>query len=271
MRNHDKSIVETFASNEYVELDISQTSSVNQRLREDERIFNYETYAKEIHPPILVDLGETLELSPLPRCLDMPLRLSGEDEYRLPAEWESLKPTLEKIVAVEHTHNPHWKDYFTYLTIDNKPVQVGQQQRHGGLHVDGFQGERIFPKLKISRNYVATTNGGTQFWPQRFVVADPARFNVFKGFDFQRDGEPLVAEENQVYFMDAYTVHESGFARFNGDRLFLRVSYDLREFDRLGNTHNPNLDYEWKMEVRNAQDLVADPRLTDVMDSPYWP
>lgn len=271
MRNLDKSIEETFASNEATILSINESSYKNSRLNEDEREFTYERYAEEVHPPILVDLGEKLELSLMPRCLDMPLRLAGETEYKLPKEWKDLQATLEKLIAVEHAHNPHWQDYYTYITVDNKPVTVGEQQRHGGLHVDGFQGERIQPKTKPSRNYVATTNGGTQFWPQRFVVADPARFNVFQGFDLQIDGEPFIAKENQFYFMDAYTVHESGFARFDGTRLFLRVTYDLKPFDRLGNTHNPNLSYKWEMVERNAQDLVKSPRLTDVMASPYWP
>lgn len=270
MRNTDKEIVETFASKEYFALDLEETAIIDERLNEDERPFAYERYSEEIHPPIEVRIG-ALDLQPLPRCLDMPIRLRGESTYKVPREWMPLKGTLESIVAVEQAHNPHWRDYYTYITVDTKEVFTGEQQRHGGLHVDGFQGARIKEKHKITRNYVATTNGGTQFWPQRFVVADPEKFNVFEGFDLQIDGEPFVAKENTLYFMDAYTVHESGFASFDGLRVFLRVTFDLKPFDRLGNTHNPNLDYNWKMVARNAQELVVRPRLTDVMASPYWP
>lgn len=71
--------------------------------------------------------------------------------------------------------------------------------------------------------------------------------------------------------MDAYTVHESGYAEFDGKRIFVRLTFDLKKFDRLGNTRNPNLSYEWEMVARNAQELVEEPRLTDIIASPYFP
>lgn len=271
MRNKDSKIVETYASKEHTVINPINTQVMyNKKLNEDERIFSYERYSQEVHSAVKVDLGMPLMLEKMPRCLDMPLRLAGESEYKLPKEWQSLTNVLHKIFSIESRHNPNWKDYNTYLTVDSKPVTVGEQQRHGGLHVDGFQGARIKDKTKITRNYVATTNGGTQFWNQRFIVADPEEFNVFQGFDLQTDGEPFVAEADTVYFMDAYTVHESGFAEFDGDRIFFRVTFDLKEFDRLGNTHNPNIDYNWNMVERNAQSLVKSPHLTDIIQSPYF-
>ncbi len=271
MRNEDGAIVETFASSKASELAIAPSSQANSRMLEDPRIFSYERYAQEVHPPISTGLLLAAGDLELPRCLDMPIRLAGQENYLLPDDWSILTGTLEQIIGLEHAHNRNWRDYNCYITVDSSPVEAGEQQRHGGLHVDGFQGERIEEKTKIARNYVATTNGGTIFWPQRFVVADPARFNVFRGFDLQTDGEPLVAEPNVFYFMDAYTVHESGFAEFDGLRTFVRVTFDLKIFDRLGNTHNPSLGYSWPMVERNVQKGVWEPRLSDVMESPYFP
>lgn len=200
MRNEDAKIVETFASNDCVVLNKPEAVFKSESLVEDERVFAYERYAQEVHPPIEIVLEELLELEEMPRCLDMPIRLAGEDDYKLPVEWSALKTTLEKLIAIEEAHNPNWKDYYTYMTVDAKDVTVGEQQRHGGLHVDGFQGDRIIEKTKVTRNYVATSNGGTQFWPQRFVVADPVKFNAFKGFDLQVDGEPFVAVTGSFLF-----------------------------------------------------------------------
>lgn len=270
MRNTDTEIVESFANDEYIILQPNDSSFHKDKITEDERVFSYERYFEEIHSPVEIELGE-LSFPYNERCLDMPIRLNGEKEYKLPTKWKSLQNILEQLIAVEHSHNPHWNDYYTYITVDNKPVKTGEQQRHGGLHVDGFQGTRINPKTKITRNYVATTNGGTQFWNQPFVVADPEKFNVFEGFDLQVDGNPFIAKPDTFYFMDAYTVHESGFAEFDGDRIFIRLTYDLKKFDRLGNTYNPNLDYKWDMLKRNAQNQVETPRLTDIIASPYFP
>lgn len=269
MRNTDVKIIQTFANDEYITLNTKFSSFFSEKLKEDERVFSYERYVEEIHSPVKVAIDDH-SFSMMPQCLDMPIRLAGETDYKLPTNWIALKETLEQLISIEHKHNPNWKDYHTYITVDNRPVKVGQQQRHGGLHVDGFQGERINPKTKITRNYVATTNGGTQFWNQRFIVADPKKFNVFKGFDLQIDGDPFIAEPNNFYFMNAYTVHESGFAEFDGDRIFVRLTYDLKEFDRLGNTKNPHLNYNWNMVQRNAQEQVEIPRLTDIIESPYF-
>src|SRR5699024_336520 len=262
--NNDHSIIESFASKEYVTLNTRSSVSHIQGLDEREKVFSFSDYETQNRSPIKV---LPVELEASKRCLDMPIRLSGESEYRLPVDWDDLKEPLERLISIEHLHNPNWKDYYTYLTVDVKDVTVGDQQRHGGLHVDGFQGTRMDPKTKITRNYVATTNGGTEFWNQPFKVLDPEIFNIFEGFDLQKESIPIIADENYFYFMDAYMVHQSGFARFNGERIFMRLTYDLKEFDRLGNTHNPNLNYDLEMVERNVWNTVKSPTINDLKNS----
>lgn len=268
LRNSDHDVTAHVAGDTYTVIH-PESATRTPLLNEDPRVFNYETYYREVHEPVAVPVG--LDEGQYPRCLDMPLRLAGEDEYRLPVEYEGLHDTLTALISIEHENNLNWQDYNTYLTVDYSEVRVDDQQRHGGLHVDGFQGERIIEKTKVTRNYVATTNGGTLFWPQRFIVADPARFNVFEGFDLQVDGEPLIADTCSFYFMDAYTVHESGFADHDGPRLFVRLTYDVKQFDRDGNTENPSVPVPWTPVKRHVWDDVESPHLTDIIDSSYFP
>lgn len=233
-------------------------------------LFSYEKYLTPSSLPLeCFTLPEDLLAQPLPRCLDMPLRLAGEETYHLPSDWAVLETAVRQTVAFEHAHNPSWRDYHCYLTVDSGCVTVGEQQRHGGLHVDGFQGERIEEKTLVNRSYVATSNGGTRFYQQPFVVVDPREWNVFQGFDLQADEPTFVAGENTVYLMDAYTVHESGLARFDGLRTFFRVSFDAKIFDRWGNTHNSMIPYEWEMVTRNAHELVKSPTVVQVWESPH--
>lgn len=262
-RNTDHKIVETFANNEYITLQPHEAKSIEE-LIEQEELFSYKNYRTHHRAPIKV-----LESSPkaAERCLDMPLRLAGQEEYRLPTNWTSLKETLEQLISIEHANNRNWREYNTYLTVDVKDVNAGEQQRHGGLHVDGFQGERISKKTKITRNYVGTTNGGTEFWNQPFIVLNPAEFNIFEGFDLQRNSTPIIAAPNCFYFMDAYMVHESGYAEHNGERVFIRLTYDIKIFDRKGNTHNPHLDYDWEMVERNVWQDVKTPTEEDLSNS----
>lgn len=230
-------------------------------LTEDPRVFDKARYATEVHPPrALFETGTVLH-GRFMRCLDMPLRLAGDTEYRLPEEWTTLGPLIERILGVEHANNPNWARYHTYLTVDSSEMVADGQQRNGGLHADGFQGARITPKTKVTRNYVATSNGGTRFYPQLFRTGlDDAVFDLFKGFNLQA-GRPVLAPEDTVVFMDAYTVHESGLAARDGLRTFLRVTFDLKKFDRAGNTHNAMLDYNWPMVERNVHQTLQAPTL----------
>ena len=244
------------------------STRVNIRLEEDQTPFHWNGYKKGSAPERLGHVNLTGLKRTYARCLDMPLRLAGEPTYSLPEEWLKFLPILQQLTGVEHQHNPNWLEYNTYLTVDSKKVKVEEQQRHGGLHVDGFQGERINPKNKITRNYVMTTNGGTRFYPQSFIVVDETKFNIFQGFDLQAKSF-IVAEENVAYFMDAYTVHESGIAVKAGLRTFLRLTYDVKKFDRVGNTHNSMLDYSWDMVDRKVHEMVLTPTLLDVENSPH--
>lgn len=271
VHNPEFTIDQYVSSNKGSWLKVGDTRVNEPDLNETPEVFAFEDYQKPHNFPLEIPALDTefLLKQEFQRCLDMPLRLSGTKNYALPEEWQTLAPLLESIIAVEHAHNPHWADYHTYLTIDAKYVVKEEQQRHGGLHVDGFQGSRIEDKTKITRNYVLTTNGGTRFYQQPFIVVDETKFNVFQGFDLQAEANPMVAKENTIYFMNAYTVHESGLASYDGLRTFLRLTYDLKKFDRAGNTHNSMLDYSWDMVARNVHNTVATPTLADIEGSPY--
>ncbi len=55
--------------------------------------------------------------------------------------------------------------------------------------------------------------------------------------------------------MNAYSVHRGVDATVDTFRTWLRLSYEVREFDRLGNAHNPLFDYNWKMVERDIEQL----------------
>lgn len=260
-RNH--SVVESFCNDDYYSLHSQMGESIDE-LSLDTSDYSYDGYlTKSKRAPVpLFPFDTRNELS---RCLDMPIRLRGETEYVVPTLWRSLRSPLQRIINLEHANNPEWVQYNTYLTVDYSDIARGVQQRHGGLHVDGFQGSRVDPKHAVTRNYIVSTNGGTKFYPQPFRVLDPEVFNVFEGFDLQVDSGPLTATEGVFHFMDAYMVHESGVAARNGSRAFIRVTYDVKKFDRLGNTRNTGLDYEWSMVKRDVWGTVCTPYPSDLV------
>jgi len=246
----------------------------NNSLSEDLRSFNTLYHETEIHIPVSVldvtqDEGFNKQTAD---CLDMPVRLAGEEEYAIPDNWDMLTPALQQIINIEHANNANWKEYYTYLTVHYTPsLKQGEQQRHAGCHTDGFQGARVAERTKTSRSYVAVTNGGTRYYPQTFVAnLDAAKFNVFEGFDLQvkRDQNNKqqfgIAEEKQFYFFDAYTVHEAGENARDGSRLFVRLTWEMKLFDRAENTKNSMLDYSWEPEHYDVRQDLTTPSWSDI-------
>lgn len=81
----------------------------------------------------------------------------------------------------------------------------------------------------------------------------------------------MEAKENVVHFMDAYSIHESGIASHTGKRLFFRLTYDLKIFDRLGNTKNSMMNYDWPMIEREVHKTLWSPDISQLEESPYLP
>ncbi len=193
------------------------------------------------------------------RVLDMPIRFPGT-EYRLPTQFLRYRDTIQQIIDHEHATNPYIDDYFAYLTIDSGVVNKGATQRHGGCHVDGFQGSRIKRKTLVNRSYVVSDRDTTQFFCHSFMIdhLDDTKHDFFLDFDLQSELRYSVRPDPyQIAFMDAYQVHRAMPAKITAHRTFLRLSFDVKEFDRLGNTHNPLFDYEWDMVVRNAKSTLT--------------
>lgn len=206
-------------------------------------------------------MAEALDPADLPfrpgvRVLDLPIKFPGSD-YRLPVELGAYARAVQAALDVEHAVNPDADAYHAYLTLDNARVPRAVTQRVPGLHVDGFQGARIETPLPVDHSYIAHSTLPTAFYPGPFDVAglDLRRDNVFHAFDVQAEARgmvPVTYPNYTLLFMDAYAVHAGVLAPDETDRTFLRLSYSVREFDRLGNSHNPAFDYAWTMVERSV-------------------
>lgn len=189
------------------------------------------------------------------RILDCPIKFPGSD-YKLPKEAAQFDEVLSKMLSFEHRINRNVQAYYAYLTIDQGWVKKGELQRRGGCHVDGFQGARIYPKRAINRSYIAYDCVSPIFYCQPFYVAhlDERYVDFFDEFDCQalKAGE-VFFDPYRILLMNAYTVHKAKPSERDQYRTFIRLSYDVHKFDRLGNTHNPMFDYKWDMVARDTQ------------------
>ena len=197
----------------------------------------------------------------MPRILDMPIKFPGS-EFRLPAELAQLRWLVQRVADLELAVNPrHYDEFYCYLTVDQGPVRGGVLQREAPCHVDGFQGARWRPKVRINHTYTVTDCLPTAYYVQPFDLGglDEARHNFFWEMN------NLVAKTGSAHawhaapweltLMDAYTVHRGAAAEVDSYRTWVRLSFEVRIFDRLGNAHNPMFRYDWDMVPRDIEGL----------------
>jgi hypothetical protein len=199
------------------------------------------------------------------RVLDMPIKMPGCSEYRIPRPLAQFAGVIQRIADVEHAINAEHGDYYAYLTIDQRWVEPGTLHREAPCHVDGFQGARWNPKCRVNHSYTVSDLLPTAYYIQPFDFSGLDE----KVHDFFWEMNAQVADTNEIHrwqpkpaeltLMDCYCVHR-GVENDGQSRVFrtwLRLSYEERRrvFDRLGNAHNPLFDYDWKMVDRDIEQL----------------
>ncbi len=223
-------------------------------------------------------LDNPLPLSSI-RILDMPIKFKHQNQYKIPFEIaQHYGPIIEHVAQIRHLVEQFLRknqgqeiedEYYCYLTIDNGSIMENTSQRNGGIHVDGFQGARINPKCKMDYSFVISSVEATRFYNLKSNTPslqishlDPSIHNFFNDFEKQirsRSEDFDIWRPNpntEIVLMDAFCLHESPIMSHSQNRTFLRMSYSIREFDRLGNTNNNLFDYSWNMVPRNIQETL---------------
>jgi hypothetical protein len=197
----------------------------------------------------------------MPRTLDMPIKFPGSD-FRLPETFARLAPLIQIVADYEAVINADcYDEYYCYLTVDQGLVAEGKLQREAPCHVDGFQGARWNPKVRCNHTYTLSDRLPTVYYVQPFALEhlDEARHNFFWEMNRQvaetRSAHAWQPEPYQLTLMDCYSVHRGTSAPEPMYRTFLRLSFEVRIFDRLGNAHNPLFRYHWPMVPRDIEGL----------------
>lgn len=235
-------------------------------LKNINKLWDETNFSKINLPNVLFELNQDeinlYSCEELIRVLDMPIKFPGTS-YRIPNELSHLSSLILKIASHEHLSNNQVNNYYCYLTLDKRIVKKGTTTRKKGIHVDGFQGARLGEKLPVDHSYILASNHPTIFYNQSFEVKndwDKKCHNYFEGFEIQKKaGSGVTYPDNTVLLIDAYCLHEAPEVVEDTFRTFLRLSYTVREFDRLGNAHNNMFDYDWDMYPRDIQKTLVCP------------
>lgn len=193
--------------------------------------------------------------------LDMPIKFP-ESDVCIPGEISSLIPAIQRIISIEKSLNPDYDKYYAYLSWHQAFLQPGERMRENPFHVDGFQGPRWKTKHPVNHSYLLSDELQTVFYPLSFPLdsINPAFDDIYAEFENvinKHDHSVEYRPENfDIVLMDAYCVHRGDVAKKPLFRTWMRISWETRIFDRLGNSHNPLFNYNWEMVARDT-----DPRI----------
>lgn len=195
------------------------------------------------------------------RTLDMPIKFPGSN-FRIPQSLLQFKEVIELVANYEATINDKcFDEYYCYMTVDQGWVKPDTLQREAPCHVDGFQGARYNPKTKINHTYVVGDSIPTTYYLQPFDLRalDEAKHNFFWEMNNivakTKSEHAWTPENGEINMIDAYTVHRGSEAQELTFRTWIRLSFEVRKFDRLGNAHNPLFQYDWEMIERDIESL----------------
>ncbi len=190
-----------------------------------------------------------------PNVLDMPIKLPN-GKFRLPDWADELLLDSGLLIALlekEKSINPNWKNYYCYLTTNQGYVKSGESQRNGGAHFDGMQGVRYKDKFPVCHQYLISSCNPTIYYPHGFNFdnLDYNKHNFFFECDRQKQlDKAFYAKTNGLYLQTCYNVHESPKVIEDCFRSFIRVEFSLKQFNRIGNSVNPNLKTNWEYEMQ---------------------
>lgn|ERR1019366_8170985 len=188
------------------------------------------------------------------RVLDMPVKFSQSNDCRVPRELNQFDEVISKILSFERHINPNIDLYYAYLTVDQCHISAGKTQRRPGCHINGLQTGPY--RRPVSRSYVVYDKMPPIFYAQSFDTSylDEEEDNYFLSFDDQANEEfAITFDPYNILLTNAYTVHRSDIAAASCFRTFLRLTFDLYKYDRLGNTKNPQFNYKWDMVKKTKQ------------------
>jgi hypothetical protein len=196
--------------------------------------------------------------------LDMPIKMPGDNTYKVPDELEQFLSTIEVCIRHEHALNRKVTDYYAYLTVDQKysyQTDGNHYHRRPGVHCEGFQ--RSPNPTWTEHHYHVVDSAPTEFYPHGFDLTgyDPDVFNMFAVMETKADHSKVwKPKEYEIVLSDCYTVRREPKLNWFAHRTFFRLTYSVRRYNRNGNTWNPMFENPWPTVDSYIPTHLIDPR-----------
>ena len=172
-------------------------------------------------------------------------------KQRLPG---SLRPMASMIATAIATETVDYDKPYPYWYVTSKKLHVtpDNMANRPGWHSDGYGTSDV--------NYIWTDKKPTEFAIQEFNNLSRSHSISLDQFQEQIDNSNIVRyNENDLLRIDERHIHRTPVDTYEGMRHFVKISGSHHKFNLIGNAHNHELDYDWKMysreELRNMESV----------------
>jgi hypothetical protein len=192
--------------------------------------------------------------------LYLPVSMPGNSTIALPRALWWLQRLID---AVRNDEPTRFRNEYVYATVKRMFVGGGVTPNRPGWHCDGF--------LTNDLNYVWYDCVPTLFNSSEFTIT-PDHLESLREFEGQALPCNTTTYPNLTLLkLDSHVVHAVGEAPEQVMRTFVKISLSPEQYNLSDNSHNYEIDYEWKMfdraAIRNdphrAQRDSADPQAAD--------
>lgn len=198
-------------------------------------------------PPVPVGEGDLDEWTEFMHYLYLPVRMAGDGRTRLPRRLSfAMIPVLAAMDDYEHALGGDIRDRYVYVTARRGYATPDNPLNRPGWHCDGFGTDDV--------NYTWCDEFPTRIALQSFDGISTDHIVSMRQFDEQVQHACVVEVEKRVFYrLSPFVVHTTPIIpRPGAMRSFLKVSVSRHRYNLIGNSHNHQFAYNWKMHPRDA-------------------
>jgi hypothetical protein len=179
---------------------------------------------------------------------DMPIKFPREEHYVLEERLKPFEELIDRAIADFKNEYGHatFVDHFMYITAKKQFVSPAFRMNRQGWHCDGFLTDDIV--------YVWSDHQPTIFNIGDFNLTLDDSLSLGEMKEQADPKNNIIVGDNMLTRIDQYVVHKvNDVSDYAGMRTFAKISFSKNKYDLEGNSHNYELDYDWRMRPRNVE------------------
>jgi len=169
----------------------------------------------------------------------LPIKMRYEHEWVIPKRLKIFQPLIDQVIM-----NEFLIDKYVYITAKNIYVTPDNMGNRPGWHSDGFGTDDI--------NYIWCNNYPTEFCIQPFILSDDHSLSLIEMEEQINTANIISYTRYQLLRLTESNIHRCTSINEGGMRAFVKISISKDRYNLIGNSHNHDMRYKWKMYAREV-------------------